>query len=478
MNPYFFTVSIASTLTAQSDQTLANTVLVDFREDSLELRPCAVDDEGFDQDVSSLIPMGRLRFTVDVLTDYQFVPIEADLVELKIRDVDLRVLSGPTFLPEQVNESDVVRFVVETSECLWVITQHSAQPATQENLIGCTVDYLSQLTIRANVTFADNFVQDNVALGDERSIVYQSANASDCPVQAISTDVTSTYNAGLILQDPFGNSENLNLDQDFIVRLSLDANLMTAFDGLTVVMDQIIVELASDELEASEGDRFVRMFSVADKQAQMQLAFHPYYSDGHFCRSYTPAPDNVTDAMCHRFYSEGIKGEWNDFMASQVGTSFFLEDLDGKPRLALCEDRAELKEDRFIFRPSNWVFSEFPYATGTMSVTATAFVYACNTVGDDGSLRRRLRTLQDGAGDGSGSTIIFQNVTFINSKVIVNNGDGNTNTFDGQAQAQLFTHLLIAAASVIGFLLLVVICCGIYFCKKHGPSAHRRVEQS
>ena len=451
---YFFTVSISSTLTGESDQTLANTVQIDYRDDTLELIPCAVDDEGFDQDVSSLIPMGRLRFTVDVLTDYLFVPIAVNLTEANIQDIDLRVVNGPTFLAERVNESDVVRFVVETSECLWVITQHSEQPATQENLIGCTVDYLSQMTIRASVNFADNFEQDNVLLGDERSILYQSNNATDCPVQAVSTDVTSVYNAGLIVQDVFGNTENLNLDQDIIVRLTLDSELMTAFDGLTVVMDQLIVTLTSDEIEEEDGD-FVRLYSANDKRAQMQFDFRPYYDDAHFCRSFTPAPDNVTNPTCQRFYSEGTRGVWNPFLASQLNTDFFVQDLDGQPRLALCQDRTDLKEDRFIFKPSNWIFSEFPYSTGTMSITATAFVRSCDTVGDNFA-RRRLQ--QQEGNDGTGSTIIFQNVSFINTNLVVNTGDGNTIN----STTQFLQDLLIAVAAIAGTLLVAFCCCFIW----------------
>ena len=457
-DPFYFTVSISSEITARSEQTLANTVQLDYIQESLELIPCSVDDEGFDQDVSALIPMGRLRFDLRVVADYQVVPIEVNLVDLHIQDVDLRIVSGPTFLPQRVNESDVVEYTLETTECLWVITQHSEQPATPENLIGCTVDYLSQMTIQANVTFADTFFQDNVLLGDERSIVYQSNNASDCPVQAITTDVTSVYNAELIVQDLFGNSENLNLDNEIVVRLSLDAALMSAFDGLTVVMEQVIVTLTSEE-ENEEDENFVRLYSTNDKRSRMQLDFHPYYSDGHFCRSYTPAPDNVTSATCQRFYSDAVRGEWNGFMADQLNTDLFVEDLDGQPRLAWCQDRTDLKEDRFIFKPSNWVFSEYPYSTGTMVVTATAFVRSCNTVADD--FVRRL--LQESNGDdGTGSTIVFQNVSFINSNVVVNNGDGNVIN----ANTQLLQDLLIALSSLVGVFILLCCCCTIYFCKR------------
>ena len=270
---FYFTVTISSTVTAQNQQLFANTIQLDYVQESLQLLPCSVDDEGFDQDVSSLIPMGRLRFDLRVLTDYQFVPIEVNLEELHIQDVDLRIVSGPTFLPQLVNESNVVEYTLETTECLWVITQHSEQPATQENLIGCTVDYLSQMTIKANVTFADTFTQANVLLGDERSVVYESKNGSDCPVQAITTDITTVYNAEMVVQDPFGNTENLNLDNDVIIRLFLDAALMTAFDGLTVVMDQIIVTLTSND-GVEEDQEFVRLYSLNDKRSRMQLDFH------------------------------------------------------------------------------------------------------------------------------------------------------------------------------------------------------------
>lgn len=453
---YFFTITIASTISANNQEQLANTIQLDYRQDTLELIPCASDDEGFDQSVSSLIPMGRLRFTLDILTAYQFVPVAVGLPTLNIQDIELRVVSGPTFLPQRVNESDVTQYVLETAECLWVVTQHSEQPATQENLIGCTVDYLSQMSITANVTFADAFVQDNVLLGDERSIVYQSNNASDCPVQAATTDVTSTYNAQLIVQDRFGASDSLNLDQEIVIRVGLDSQLMQAFDGLTVVMDQIIINLVSDELTAEDGE-FVRMFSTVDKISQMQLDFHPYYRDGHFCRSYTPAPSNLTSATCQRFYSDGARGQWNPFMAEQLGTSFFQEDLDGQPRYSFCQDRTELKEDRFIFTPSNWIFSQFPYSTGTMQITATAFVRQCTTVADDFTTRRRfLRRLQESGGtDGTGSTIIFQNVTFINSDVNVAGGDLVVNEMDA-----LYRDIIIGLSIAMGVIILACCSCG------------------
>lgn len=464
-NPFFFTVSISTRIMATNDGgTLANTVEVDYRDDTLQLIPCAVDDEGFDQDVSSLIPMGRLRFNVDVKTSYDFVPIGIVLEELRIGDVDLRVVDGPIF--SAVNGTNTGRLTVETTECLWVITQHSEQPATQENLIGCSIDYLSQMTIVANVTFADTFIQDNELLGQERSIVYQSNNASDCPVQAISTDVTAAYNADLIIQDPFGNSENLNLDTPIVSRLGLDATLMQAFDGLNVVMDQVIVTLTSDELTAADGE-FVRMFSPNDKRNQMQFDFHPYYSDGHFCRSYIPAPDNSSAATCQRFYSEGTLGQWNPFLAESLSTDFFVEDADGQPRVSFCQDRTDLKEDRFIFTPNNWIFGQFPYTSGTMSITATAFVRNCIVVGDNGELPTRRRALQQywhgrglQEGDGTGSTIIFQNVTFVNSPLTINQGN---NVVD--PNTALIRDLIIGFSTVIAVFICIIISAIVWFCR-------------
>lgn len=467
-DPYVFTVSISSTIMANNDgSTLANTVQVDYLDNTLELLPCSVDDEGFNRDVSELIPMGRLRFDVDVKTAYQFVPIDVTLPELKIQDIELEILSGPTF--SNVNGTDVSKFTVQTRECLWVVTQHSEQPATQENLIGCTIDYLSQMTIVANVTFADSFIQDNELIGQERTIRYQSNNATDCPVQAITTDVTTTYNADLILQDVNGQTDNLNLDSPVIIRLGLDPNLMQAFDGLNVVMEQLIVTLTSEELTAVDGE-FVRMFSPSDKRSQMQFDFHPYYEDGHFCRSYLAPSGNDTIGTCQRFYSEGTLGNWNPFLADSLSTDFFVEDLDGQPRFSLCQDRTDLKEDRFIFTPNNWVFSQFPYASGTMSITATAFVRSCLVVGDNGELTRRRalqsiinsRNLQEN-NDGSGSTIIFQNVSFINSNVVVNNGDGNTINSD----STIIRDIVIAFSTVIAILLCLVISLGIYFCRRY-----------
>lgn len=454
-DPYFFTVSIPNRITTTSDNTLANTVALRYDENTLELRPCSVDDEGFDQGVSSLIPMGRLRFLLRVLTDYDFLPIAVSLPTLNIQDIDLRIVEGPDFLPASANETHVVQFTLETTECLWVITQHSEQPATPENFIGCTVDYLSQMSVVANVTFADAFSQSNRLLGEERNIVYQSTNASDCPIEAVTTDITSTYNAKLQVSDTRGNTENLNLANPIIVSIALDELLMQSFQGLSVIMDQVIVTLSSNAED--ENIEYVRMFSVSEKIGQMGLDFHAYYFDGHFCRTFTDAVENVSSATCQRFYSDkpDAGGQWNGFLTEKTSEAagFFLEDLDGSPRVATCQDVTRLKEDRFTFTPSNWIFGEYPYSSGTMTVMATAYVRSCVSIGNDFIGSRRA--LQTSNNDGSGSTIIMRNVSFVNSQVIIAGGNGNI-VEDSLLRDLVITLAVVIALCSIPIIVLVV----------------------
>lgn len=419
---YIFTVTLDSEINVDNNVT-ANALVIDYLPETLDLIPCtAADLDG----VNPQVPLAKLDFVVEVNTAYGTSAVSVALTDRVLSDIPLDIISSANYstLP---GGNTKARFQLRTSECLFVDTDHAAEPVSQANLIACSIDYLQPMDIQALATYSDGFTESNDLQGSDRDVSFTSATVAECAGVVVPvSDVTQEFGAQLVLEDYNGRTDSLNLNNPIVARVELTNTALTETTGVSVVMNDVIVTLTS----ATSGTVFRRTYSQANKIAQMQFDFSNYEEDGHFCRYYEP-----TGETCDRFYRQtSVEAEyetnyWNAYLQSlfDVGTSgFFVEDGAGR-KYRGCQDLAVSSADSFVFTPADWVFGEFPENDGTMVFEATAFVRSC-----DGTPARRLslktsrissRELQNNLED---VAIVFNNVSIVNSPIVIVTGLGGT----------------------------------------------------
>lgn len=455
---YIFTVTLDSQIQVNNTANV-NSLVIDYLPDTLELVPCTPELDG----VNPLVPLARLDFVVEVNTAYGVEAVSVALTERVLSEVPLDIISGANYssLP---GSNTKARFRLRTSECLFVETQHSAQPATQANLIGCAIDYLQPMDIQALATYTDGFTESNDLVGAERDVIFQSQSAAECAGIIVPvSDVTQEYGAQLILEDYNQQTANLNLNNPIVARVELTNTDLAETTGVSVVVNDLVVTLTA----ATSGTVFRRVYTQADKIANMQFDFSPYEQDAHFCRIYQSAGET-----CDRFYrqtsnpAEYATNNWNAFLQTlfDVGPSgFFVTDAAGR-KYRGCQDLAVSAADSFVFTPSDWIFGEFPENTGTMEVEATAYLRTCA-----GTPARRLRLKSSLAAPGAmvdgrelqndleDVAIVFNNVTIINSQIVIGGGAAaGANAFDPMSSPVVIALIVVVA------LLGACVCCGFF----------------
>ena len=448
---YVFTVTLDGQISANNTANV-NSLVIDYLDDTLEIIPCTAELSG----VNPLVPLARLEFIVEVNTAYGTEALSVALTEKTLSEIPLDII-GSANLTGLPGSNTKARFRLRTSECLFVETQHSSQPATQANLVGCTVDYLQPMDIIAFATYADGFTESNDLRGTERDVIFTSASAAECAgIIAPVSDVTQEYGAQLILEDYNQQTASLNLNNPIVARLELTNTNLAETTGVSVVLNELVVTLT----EAVSGTVYRRTYSQSNKIVQMQFDFSPYEQDGHFCRFY-----DVPSTTCERFYNqtdnaaEYADNHWNAYLQGlyDVGPSgFFVTDAADR-KYRGCQDLSVSGADSFVFTPSEWIFGAFAETTGTMEVQATAFVRSC--AGSPARLLRTTTVVDQGRAlqnDLEDVAIVFNNVTIINSQIVI--GGGNAGSGLVSLEQLPGGIALISVASVLGAS-VVCMCC-------------------
>ena len=420
---YIFTITLDSQLSVNTTAG-ANSLVIDYLDDTLTLLPCGAELNG----ANPLVPLARLDFVVEVNTAYGTEAISIALTEKTLSEIALHIIGSANYssLP---GGNTKARFRLRTSECLFVETAHAAQPATQANLIGCSVNYLQPMDIEALATYTDGFTESNDLRGNERNVLFTSSSPQECAGIVVPvSDVTQEYGATLIVEDYNGRSDSLNLNNPIVVRVELANTDLAVTSGVSVVLNDVVVTLTAE----TSGTVYRRTYTQADKIEQMQLDVSPYEEDGHFCRIY-----DTNTRSCDRFYrqtsiaADYATNHWNAYLQNlfDVGTTgFFVSDGSGR-KYRGCQDLAVSAADSFIFTPADWIFDEFPENTGTMAFEVTAYLRACDGTParflrlstETHSSSSRERHLQDDLED---VAIVFNNVTIVNSQIVIG-GTGN-----------------------------------------------------
>ena len=454
---YIFTVTLDSQINVNATANV-NSLVIDYLDDTLTLIPCTAELDG----VNPLVPLARLDFIVEVNTAYGTEATSVVLTEKTLSEIPLDIV-GDVNLTALPGTNTKARFRLRTSECLFVETQHSSQPATQANLIGCTVDYLQPMDIQALATYADGFTESNDIVGAERDVVFGSASAAECDGIIVPvSDVTQEYGAQLVLEDYNEQVSSLNLNNPIVARVELTNTDLAETTGVSVVLNDVIVTLTA----ATSGTVYRRTYSQANKITQMQFDFSPYEEDGHFCRFY-----DASSETCERFYNQTDEeaayadNHWNAYLQYlyDVGPSgFFVTDADGR-KYRGCQDLAVSGADSFVFTPSDWIFGEFPENTGTMEFQVTAFVRSCS--GAPARLLRvssgKIETGRELQNDLEDVAIVFNNVTIVNSQIVI--GGGNAGSTVIPLEQSPLGIALISALAVVGAAVVWICCCGVPF---------------
>jgi hypothetical protein len=440
---FVFTVGFLKQININTTNTVEEVVSIDIDDDSLNMVFCPEDER--DVDISHLIPMAKLKFTVNVITLYTLAPILLEIIESEFGDVNLALVSEITFTDHDDDSTHTtISFELQTTECLWVQTLHNQLPNSESNFIGCSIDYLPALSLNLRTTFADNSIETTSINNADRFVTFTSQNVDDCPVLPISNDVTTIFRSDLIIQDDSGNDNNFNLNQQIIIKIELLNLELVAQSGVSVVINEVIVSLDNE---------FIRAYDVTNKKSQMQLDYHPFYSDGHFCRYF----DSNNNDTCSYFYnpvnntSLYATSNWNSYLEDNKGVLF-----DENDKFAHCQDLEDHHIDTFIFTPSNWVFSEFTRQSGMMSVTITAFLHFCS---ESPSRRRYLQ--EDTA---PLSTIVLRNITVLNfDQSITINAPTLSTTQHADATLSTFALIMIVIGSVNMVLFLIALVFFIFY---------------
>jgi hypothetical protein len=446
---HIFTIRLSNTIQVNATTTV-NAMQLDRVVDGVRLIPCSAELD----DIDPLVPLARLEFNITVETAYGYEAVSIVITTAEIEDIGLDVI-GDVVLTPISGTNTRAEITLRTSECLFVDTIHSDTPASQDNLLSCSIDYLQPATVIALATYTDGFTESNDLQGDDRSVVFESQSLAECAgIIIASNDLSGLYGAQLVIEDQNGRTDSLNLNNEIIARVELTNTELSEETGVSVVLSEVIVTL---------DDEYRRTYTQADKIVLMQQEFSPYYSDGHFCRYFIDATDT-----CTRFYQQTLveadysTSRWNAFLQTLYaeGPSGFFVTEGVSRKYDGCQDLSSTSADSFIFRPSDWVFRSFPRKTGTMFFQATAHLRSC-TLGGSRLLREikiegSARNLQNG----NGVAIVFANTTIINSDIII------TPNVEGVPSALATSNegLLIALIVLISVFLLVLLCsmcCGV-----------------
>ena len=444
---YIFTVTLDSQIQVNATANV-NSLVIDYLDDTLSVIPCIAELDG----VNPLVPLARLDFIVEVNTAYGTEAVSVALTEKTLSEISLDIIGSVNYtsLP---GTNTKARFRLRTSECLFVETTHSAQPATQANLVGCSVDYLQAMDIEALATYNDGFTESNDLVGSERDVIFQSASAAECDGIVVPvSDVTQKFGAQLVLEDYQQRTDSLNLNNPVVARVELTNVDLAETTGVSVVLNELVFTLTA----AVSGTVYRRTYSQTSKIDQMQFDFSPYERDGHFCRIY-----DTTDETCDRFYrqtsvpAEYAEKNWNSYLQGlfDVGPSgFFVTDGTGR-KYRGCQDLSASSADSFVFTPSDWIFDQFPESTGTLVVEATAYIRACagtparrilkihSPATEVGTSRELQKQLEDVA-------IVLNNVTVVNSQIVIGGGTAAGGSIDLMAQPLVIG--LVSTLAVVG----------------------------
>jgi hypothetical protein len=443
--PYTFQVSIENTITANNSVTVGDILVLDVIGESIQLIPC---------DEDSLIPTAKVQFEFHVLTDYaNAVPTDVQIIQASFADVGIEVLSGPVYESINGGTGTLSKFVLITEECLWIDTQHSGDVASNENFIGCSIDYLPPLNIQVRGTFSNGLVENDNLIGDDRFISFESNNISECPVIIPNNDLTREYTASLIIENKFGERNELNLNDDIIVRIVLDNLDLVLENQIAVALSEIVVNV---------DDEFVRLYSTSEKSNLMQFSFHPFYDDGFFCRKFVQ--NKSTCEQFHRYTpnnAEYVQNNWNAYLASIYDTLFNDDFDDDDRKYQYCQNKSSFATDTFTFNPTNWIFKNFDKLSGQMKITAAGFLYFCGEDVPDG--RRMLQN----DNDVQGTAVVFNNITIINTI--------NVNIDKAAVANNDLEVVLITLATIVS----CVFCCVVYrFYRIHRRSRSLVVDDS
>ena len=405
---YVFTITVDSELFANTTANV-NSMILNYVQTSVSLEICTAEFN----DINPLVPLARLVFTLEIDTAYDTVATSIILIQSIIEDLNLEQV-GATVLTSLPGSNTRATFVLRTAECLFVDTEHSGTPNTQENLIGCSIDYLPPMDIVATATYVDGFTETNDLSGTERDIVFNSDNVTaDCAGVVVPVnDVTAEYGAILVVEDLNGRTDSLNLNNPIVARIELTNVNASLTSGVYVVLNDIIVDLDGE---------YRRTYTMTDKIIQMQYDFSPYEQDGHFCRFF----DANTDT-CERFYqqtalpAEYSDNHWNAYLQTlyDVGPSGFFKTEAASRKYEGCQDLSTSAHDSFVFTPSDWIFKSFPRTTGIMYFEATAYLRAC-TPGGTRRLGEFKITSSRNLQDDNDVVITFNNVTIVSSTVTI-----------------------------------------------------------
>jgi hypothetical protein len=428
---YVFTVSFLKQNVVNTSTLVDEIVSIDILEDSITLISCPEADR--DVDVSTLVPMARMRFGVLVETSYTLAATLLEIVTASFgSDIGLSRFGDIEYNPGTGPSDVVISFFLETDECLWVKSLSNNS---------CAVDYLPALHLELRTTFTDSSKDTSILGGEERFVSFETNNASECPFPSVSNDVTTAFRATLDITDENGNENNFNLDNPMIIKIELLNTNLVEQTGISLSINEVIVNL---------DDEYIRSFDVANKITQMQLDYHPYYRDAHFCRHY-----RQSNGTCLSFYQETTTN-WNYYLEQNKDELF-----DEAGVLKYCQDiQSDVDIDVFVFTPKKWVFEQFTRSSGSMTVTVTAFLNFCEYS------EQNRRVLQDN--DVPFSTIVLKNITVFNfnEQIIINDDDDDdddNSSLNDYATLSTFTLMIIVLASVNGVMLSVaLVFCLVY----------------
>lgn len=381
---FIFTATLSNQLdfnqTANVNQAVLRTLA-----SSIRLVPC----EGTENEVNSLVPIARIEFDIQIDTAYGTPTSAVNILTSTMQDVGFGLVTSegmPTnaFTYSSLPDGNTrASGTLRSNECLFVDTVHSGSPASQQNLLSCSIEYLPPLDLEVNIIYNDGFVEVADLIGTGREISFESDSLTECAGIIIpSNDVTQVYQAQLTMKDYNDRTSSLNINNPIVLQVDLTNVDLVTETGVSVVIEDVVV---------SFDDEFRRTFTQDDKEALMKVISSSYYDDAVYCRKFDPEDD-----VCSRFLDvESETGNWNTRYQTlwDAGVSgLFRTDPSGGRSYRGCTPHLQSSSDSFVFTPSEWIFGNFPRSTGVMQVIVTAYLRSCTISSSGGG--PNLRRLQ------------------------------------------------------------------------------------
>lgn len=291
-----------------------------------------------------LVASSRLHVVTTLIL--QDVPLELRFLDTcKVGDVVLKPI-GPRRC-DVSHEGYVCEQDLVSLECLLVATYPDST---------CEFMPMGKFDIQAKLWHSSFSSATVVELTDKDPLQAKEFSGQFCPKPTPRHDVTADFP---VIVTVSGSKINKPVE----VKIALADDLDSSFsDSYTLRILSLVVTM--------EFGAYSRVFNVDDKLAMLGNPTSGYFKDGHFCRFEESSGE--TNSICQPFYIEKIRT--NSYFRGSPPAYLVLN----KGHVS-CQYNNDRRSDKFVFTPSEWVFSDWHGERTTIGVQVIAKLETCST---------------------------------------------------------------------------------------------------